>query len=113
MIIQARGWENFVYVAHLLGESGVPGEPLGANAIAIADDAVFPDEVAAELAAVSDFAGSPPVADVQGVRQALLGDRDHQPLSPAALAPSTPGPSWRESPARPARSGTAPPDRPR
>ena len=86
MIIQVRGWENFIYAAHLLGEAGVVGQPLGANQFELPDDAEFPDDVAAELAAISDFAGAPPVADDEGRRQ-LLGSRDHQPLAPAALAP--------------------------
>jgi hypothetical protein len=83
-VIQARGWENFVYVAHLLGEAGVPGEPLGANAIAITDDAEVPDDVAAELASVSDFAAA---GGDQGAGSAPQLTRDHQPLGPAALSP--------------------------
>lgn len=86
-VIQARGWENFVYVAHLLGEAGVPGTPLGANAIAIADDADLPDDIAAELATVSDFAVGGAASGDQGEGSAPPLTRDHQPLGPAALSP--------------------------
>lgn len=85
-LIQARGWENFLQVLRLLDAAGIAAEPRGANLVAIAADADVPDDVATELANLSDFA--PASADGnQGEGSAQPAPSEHQPQATAAPSP--------------------------
>jgi hypothetical protein len=89
VIVQARGWDRFLHLAGVLGRADVVALPHGANRFELDDDAELDDDVRAELAAHSDFAGAPPVVDDAGAGPAEL-DTGHQPVSSRRPLPRPP-----------------------
>lgn len=89
MIVQARGYDRFLHLAGVLGRADVVATPLGANRFELPDDVELDDEVRAELAAHSDFAGAPPVVDDAAAGTAEL-DTGHQPVSSRRPLPRPP-----------------------
>lgn len=87
MRIQAAGYDRFLHLAGVFGRADIVATPLGGNVFELPDDVELTPEVAAELAAHSDFAGAPPVPD-EGPAPEL--DTGHQPASSRRPLPRPP-----------------------